>query len=210
MAAAQWIKVLDTVANFAPVVVQFFSGRGAPPSSPSSAESGSPSPLDIRSSGGLSDVRGLEARLAGVVVAALKEAFDRDKARMDLERETIEAERSRAERALQAELRRQAADRQLVQLRLLAVFAGILFLVSGVLAAWITGMRAGPSAALLTAGWVLALGVLGCVFTGWQQVAVWASAPEPPPVGGSTLVSLAPWLMLGALAAVAASLLLAR
>lgn len=210
MAAAQWIKVLDTVANFAPVVVQFFSGRGTPPASQASAEPGVPSGLDIRTSGGLSDVRGLEARLAGVVVAALKEAFDRDKARMDLERETIEAERSRAERALQAELRRQAADRQLVQLRLLAVFAGILFLVSGVLAAWVPGMRTGLSSAMLTAGWALALGVLGCVFAGWQQVTVWASAPEPPPTGTSTLVALAPWLMLGALAAVAASLLLAQ
>ena len=210
MAAAQWIKVLDTVANFAPVVVQFFSGRGTPPPAPPSGAPGTPSPLDIRSSGGLADVRGLEARLAGVVVAALKEAFDRDKARMDLERETIEAERSRAERALQAELRRQAADRQLVQLRLLAVFSGILFLVSGVLAAWVTGMRTGLSSAMLTAGWVLALAVLGCVFSGWQQVTMWASAPEPPPTGNSTPVKVAPWLMLGALAAVAASLLLAR
>lgn len=210
MAAAQWIKVLDTVANFAPVVVQFFSGRGTPPPAQPSGTSGTPSPLDLRASGGLADVRGLEARLAGVVVAALKEAFDRDKARMDLERETIEAERSRAERALQAELRRQAADRQLVQLRLLAVFSGILFLVSGVLAAWVTGMRTGLSSAMLTAGWVLALAVLGCVFSGWQQVTMWASAPEPPPTGNSTPVKVAPWLMLGALAAVAASLLLAR
>jgi hypothetical protein len=209
MAAAQWIKVLDTVANYAPVVVQFFSGRGTPPPAQPSAESGRPSPLDVRAPG-LADVRGLEARLAGVVVAALKEAFDRDKARMELERETIEAERSRAERALQAELRRQAADRELVQLRLLAVFSGLLLLVSGVLAAWLTGMRTGPSAAMLTVGWALSLGVLGCVFAGWQQVTVWASATEPPPPGSSRLVKVAPWLMLGALAAVAASLLLAR
>jgi hypothetical protein len=210
MAAAQWIKVLDTVANFAPIVVQFFGGRGTPPSSQPSAEPGVPSSLDVRAPGGLSDVRGLEARLAGVVVAALKEAFDRDKARMDLERETIEAERARAERALQAELRRQAADRELVQLRMLAMFAGLLLLVSGVLAAWLPGMRIGLSSAMLSGGWALALAVLGCVFAGWQQVTVWASAPEPPPAGSSTLVKVAPWLMLGALAAVAASLLLAQ
>lgn len=209
MAAAQWMKVLDTVANLAPVVVQFFGGRTTPPPSPP-GEAGAPSSLDLRGSGGLADVRGLEARLAGVVVAALKEAFDRDKARMDLERETIEAERSRAERALQAELRRQAADRELVQLRLLAVFSGLLLLVSGVLAAWIGEMRAGVAAAALTVGWALALAVLGCVFAGWQQVTVWASATEPPPAGTSTLVKVAPWLMLAALAAVAASLLLAR
>ena len=33
----------------------------------------------------------LETRLAGVVVAALKEAFDRDRARMDLERTQMDA-----------------------------------------------------------------------------------------------------------------------
>jgi hypothetical protein len=209
MAAAQWIKVIDTVANLAPVVVQFFAGKNAPPPSSSPSESSTPASLDLRTQG-LADVKGLEARLAGVVVAALKEAFDRDKARMDLERETLEAERSRAERALQAELRRQAADRELVQLRLLALFSGVLLLVSGVLAAWVTGMRAGVSAAVLSVGWILALAVLGCVFAGWQQVTVWASAPEPPPAGSSALVKVAPWLMLGALAAVAASLLLAR
>jgi hypothetical protein len=210
MAAAQWIRVLDTVASLAPVVVQFFGGRPAPPPPPPTGEAGVPGALDLRAQGGLADVRGLEARLAGVVVAALKEAFDRDKARMDLERETLQAERSRAERALQAELRRQAADRELVQLRLLAVFSGFLLLVSGVLAAWVTGMRTGISSALLTVGWALALAVLGCVFAGWQQVTVWASATEPPPAGSSTLVKVAPWLMLGALAAVAASLLFAR
>src|SRR6187551_2655349 len=102
--------------------------------------------------GGGGPLAQLETRLAGVVVAALKEAFDRDKARMDLERATLEGERSRAERALAAELRRQAADRALAQLKLIAVFAGLVLLVSGVLAAWIGGMRVGAAAALLTVG----------------------------------------------------------
>ena len=51
---------------------------------------------------------GLEARLAGVVVAALKEAFDRDSKRLELEREQLETERQRAERALEARAARQA------------------------------------------------------------------------------------------------------
>ena len=84
----------------------------------------------------------LETRLAGVVVAALKEAFDRDKARMDLERETLEAERARAERALaggtSASGRRPRARRSC---KLIAMFAGCMLLVSGALAAWIGGMR---------------------------------------------------------------------
>src|SRR6185369_13315161 len=54
---------------------------------------------------------GLEARLAGVVVAALKEAFDRDTRRLDLERQQLEAERQRAERALRLELQRRRPRR---------------------------------------------------------------------------------------------------
>src|SRR5512140_370382 len=62
----------------------------------------------------------LETRLAGVVVAALKEAFDRDSRRLELEREQLEAERQRADRALRLELVRQAGDREIGRLRLLA------------------------------------------------------------------------------------------
>ena len=192
MGAAQWWKVLDTVSG---LVQLGTSARSSGSTDVSQAE----------------PPRGaLEARLAGVVVAALKEAFDRDKVRMDLERETLEAERARAERALQAELRRQAADRVLVQLRLIATFSGVLLLVSSVLAAWVTGMRGGIAVALLALGWAAALGALGCVFAAWQQVTVWASAPEPPPAGNSSTAAAAPWLLLASLMSVAASLLLAR
>src|SRR5690349_12578006 len=62
----------------------------------------------------------LEAPLTNVVVAALKEAFNRDQARMDLERAQLEEQRRRAEEAMRAELRRQAADREVGRLRLLA------------------------------------------------------------------------------------------
>lgn len=149
----------------------------------------------------------LEARLAGVVVAALKEAFDRDKARMDLERETLEVDRARAERALQAELRRQAADRTLTQLKLIAVFAGGLLFVSGALAALIPGIRDGAAAAVLGGSWAAALGTLGCVFAAWPQVSVWAegTSGEVRHQG----IALAPWLLLAALALGGASVLIA-
>src|ERR1041385_5184148 len=65
----------------------------------------------------------LEARLAGVVVAALKETFDRDSHRLELEKAQIEAERERNERMLRLELQRQAGDREIGRLRLLAVVA---------------------------------------------------------------------------------------
>jgi hypothetical protein len=188
MGAAQWLKILDTVGG----LVQLGASVRRPPDAAAAPVTGA-----------------IEQRLAGVVVAALKEAFDRDRARMELERETLESERARAERALQAELRRQAADRALAQLRLLAIFAGLVLLVSGVLAALIPPMRSGVAVAVLAVGWTLALAALGCVFAAWQQVSVWASAAEPPPAGSSSLASAAPWLFLISLACVAASLLLA-
>src|SRR4051812_26365329 len=93
-----WMRVVDAVTGIA----QFVGGRKA---APGGADSGVPA----------AGLGGLETRLAGVVVAALKEAFDRDRVRMDLERAQIEAERRRAEQALEAELRRQAAERALAQ-----------------------------------------------------------------------------------------------
>jgi hypothetical protein len=188
MAAGQWMKILGTVTTLAEMGARFRRPAG-----------------DLAQGGS-----SLEHRLAGVVVAALKEAFDRDRARMDLERETVEAERLRAERALQAELRRQAADRALNQIRLISIFGGLVLLVSGILAAWVVGMRAGAAAVMLSSGWALALATLGCAFAAWQQVTVWASATEPPPAGTSRLVAAAPWLLMGSLALVAASLMVAR
>ena len=61
----------------------------------------------------------LETHLAGVVVAALKEVFERDSRRLDLEREMAEAERQRAERAMRLELLRQAGEREVGRLRLM-------------------------------------------------------------------------------------------
>ena len=106
-----WLQLIDAglgVANFA-------RGRKAP-----SAPTATNEQLEAagRAPGGL------EARLAGVVVAALKEAFERDTRRLDLEREQLEAERERAERALRLELQRQAGDREIGRLRLLAGVAG--------------------------------------------------------------------------------------
>src|ERR671925_499033 len=105
MGVGQWMKVLDTVAG----LVRLTGSFRRPP------EEGVPTGLVNTTGAG--PLGQLEARLAGVVVAALKEAFDRDRARMDLERAQMEAERQRAEEALRAELRRHAADRVLGQLR---------------------------------------------------------------------------------------------
>jgi hypothetical protein len=150
----------------------------------------------------------LEARLAGVLVAALKEAFDRDSARLELERSQVDAERQRAEQALRAELQRQAADRALAHLRLIAMLAIGGWALSAALGAWLPGMRAPLPRVLLGLGWAAAFSSLGCAFAGWRTVLgssadITGAAVEP------RAAVVAPWLLLAALAFIGASLLFA-
>jgi hypothetical protein len=192
MGIANWMRVIDTVSGLARM-----GGRlraTLDPSYPQVPETAA---------------RGLETRLAGVVVAALKEAFDRDRARMELERSHIEEERRRAEEALAAELRRQTAERALGQLRLLALMALGMWMLSAALAVWLPGMRAGLPRGLLGAGWALAFATLGCTFAGSQAISLWTARPvnSAPPSGGAAAAG--PWLLLLALASTGASLLAA-
>ncbi len=203
MGIAEWMRVLDTVGGLAQLTGKL---RARAP------EEG------LQEGGGPGAGGPLEARLAGVVVAALKEAFDRDRQRMELERGQIEAERRRVEEALAAELQRQALERTLGQLRLLAVMAIAAWMLSAALAVALPGMRAGAPRALLAIGWVLSFATLGCVFSGWQRISAshetsgrqqisGASGAEASQAGAAA--SAAPWMLLAALAAIAASLLAA-
>src|SRR6266516_1719638 len=122
--ALPWLAVIDTLIDVANLAVSRKS-RSKTEGPDSSAVAGPA-------------LGHLETRLAGVVVAALKEAFDRDTRRLELEREQMEAERQRAERALRLELLRQAGDREIGRLRLMAGVAfaswiGTLFFSSRVL-----------------------------------------------------------------------------
>src|SRR5437762_10295629 len=100
---------------------------------------------------------GLETRLAGVVVAALKEAFDRDARRLDFEREQLEAERRRAERALRVESLRQAGDRELARLRFAAGIATVCWIVTLFLSVQLRG-GAPVARVALGIGWAFLLG----------------------------------------------------
>ena len=198
MGVGQWMRVLDTVSGLIQMSGRF--RRAEPDLQPPTAGGG---PLGQ-----------LETRLAGVVVAALKEAFDRDRARMDLERTQMEAERARAEEALRAELRRQASERALGQLRLIAVMAFALMMVSAALGVWLPGMRTTAPRILMGSGWTFAITALGCAFVGWQHVSAWTSAAGPGPGAAPDspdhpAASAAPWLLLGALALTGISLLTA-
>jgi hypothetical protein len=211
MGIAQWMRVLDTVSG----LVQMTGRMRRPPDDLASTGSGGP-------------LGQLETRLAGVVVAALKEAFDRDRARMDLERSQMEGERRRAEQALRAELQRQAAERSLGQLRLIAVMAFVVLMVSAALGVWLPGMRTNWPRLLMGGGWLAAISAVGCAFAAWQHVSSWtASGAASVPPGGQLgmptpeagiAVAVAPhhaaapaalWLLLSSLALTLAALLLA-
>jgi hypothetical protein len=196
MGFAQWMRVLDTLGGLVQLTGRARRGE---------VDSG------LQTTAGGGPLGQLEARLAGVVVAALKEAFDRDSARLELERSQVDAERRRAEAAFQAELRRQAADRALGQLRLVAVMAIGTWALSAALGVWLAGMREGLPRLLLGGGWLFAIGALGFTFAGWQQVSRWSAEPQSltSSLQQQGAAAVAPWLLLLALALTGASLLTA-
>src|SRR4051794_20190483 len=169
--------------------------RGDPPAAPPEAG------LTTTSGAGSALVGQIETRLTGVVVAALKEAFDRDHARLELERAHMEEERRRAEEALRLEMRRQAIERELARLRLLAGTALIGWIASIVTLVFHHGGVA--SHAVLATGWLLLLGALGAAFAAQGRVNTRAfDARDPIDAGGLPL-----WLLVAGLAATAISLL---
>src|SRR5688500_11331612 len=191
------IKAFDTIVLLREAARRF---RGSGP--PSTGEPGGmpvPSPPTALTGQ-------IEARLTGVVVAALKEAFDRDHARLELERAQLEEQRRRAEDALRAELRRQAADREVARLRLIAGTA---------LGGWIAAVamvvvRLDTSSALsrgLSAfGWLLLLAALGTAFMAQGNVS--ASVPgTSAPVEAGRQGAVALWLLIAGLACAAIALL---
>lgn len=199
MGFAQWMRVLDTISGLVQI--------GARMRRPTEGEAISSSSLAAPPAGS-GPLGQLEARLAGVVVAALKEAFDRDSARLELERSQIDAERRRAEEALQAEVRRQTAERLLGQLRLVAVMAIGVWALSAALGVWLPGMREDLPRLLLGGGWILALAALGCAFAGWQTISASTADLQASPSALSP-IALAPWMLLASVAFTGASLLAA-
>ena len=198
MGIAQWAGVLDTVGGLVQIARRFRQGTSE------GLSNAAPFP---GAAGGLGQI---EARLAGVVVAALKEAFDRDSARMELERSQLDAERKRAEEALRAELRRQAADRVLGQLRLVAVMAVSTWALSAALGVWMPGMREMIPRMLLGGGWAFALGALASAFTGWQYVSAQSADTSASAAAlQHPATSYAPWLLIAAVAMAGAGLLAA-
>ena len=155
----------------------------------------------------------LEARLAGIVVAALKEVFDRDSRRLELEREQMEAERQRAERLLRLELARQAGDREIGRLRLVAGVAVTSWIATLFLSTRLIGASLGVRLAL-GGGCVLLLAALASALVAQSRVADSLSRVDEANGGREALRSgtagrLSPWLIVIGLALVGVAVMLA-
>jgi hypothetical protein len=192
-----WLRIVDVVIGLTDIV----RGRKIPPPAQDLNEQ---LQFDQGRPGALGS---LETRLAGVVVAALKEAFDRDTRRLELERHALEAERERAERTLRLELRRQAGDREIGRLRLLAGVAvaswiGTLFFSMRLLSGGI-----GPRLSLGGA-WLLLLLAFAAAFIGQSRVAESLAQSENRDLGSGTAGVMALWLIVSGLALVGLAVLL--
>lgn len=158
----------------------------------------------------------LEARLAGVAVAALKEAFDRDASRLQLEREHLEQERARAERLVKLDLLRQAGDREIARLRLLAGVAVGSWVGTLLLAARTLDGAAGART-LLGVGWLFLLAALSLSFAAQSRVGRTLALVDEARVAsmdvddltGGTAGALAPWLVVTGLAVIGFGVLIA-
>lgn len=194
-----WLQLIDAALG----VANFARGRKARTDEPlQQLEAGSRAPA------------ALEARLASVVVAALKEAFDRDTRRLELEREQAAAERERAERALRLELQRQAADREIGRLRLLAGVAVASWIGTLYFSSRLIGGGVGPRV-MLAGGWVLLLAAFASAFTAQSKVAATLDAlARDEGLGSSRSMSsgaagaLALWLIVGGLALIGLAVLI--
>jgi hypothetical protein len=194
--AVPWMRILDTVLGISDIA------RSRKPRSPAAVLDDPQQQLEA----GTRALGGLEARLAGVVVAALKEAFDRDSHRLNLEREQLAAERERAERAMRLELRRQAADREIGRLRLLSGIAVASWIGTLFFSARLIGGPTGARVAL-GAGWLLLLLAFASAFTGQSRVAEAATRAEDGPVDSGLGGALAVWMIVLGLGLIALAVL---
>jgi hypothetical protein len=149
----------------------------------------------------------LEARLTNVVVAALKEAFDRDHARLEFERAQMEEQRRRAEEALRLEMRRQAIDREVGRLRLLAGAALVGWVASLVMLVTRAGDLPLASRLVLGGGWILLLASIAAAFTAQARIGADATSAAGS-MGGPGVAAAALWLLMAGLALCGLSILL--
>ncbi len=154
----------------------------------------------------------LEARLAGVLVSALKEAFDRDRAHLEMEREHIEHERRRADELMRLEILRQAGERELAGIRSSIVVTLVIWITSVLFMMFQRGALGVAGVVLLAIGWALLLAALATSFALYRHVAAALGGGPGQPADAARvaphgLAPVVPWLIVAGLACTAASLL---
>jgi hypothetical protein len=201
--AVPWFRLLDAALG----LNDLFRARKPRASDTAFLESGPLAPGQA--------LHGLESRLASVVVAALKETFDRDSKRLELERQQLEIQRVRAERALRLELVRQAADREIARLRFMTGTSAAIFIATLFFATRYAGPTAGTTLTrvLLGLAWLLLLAAIGSSLAEQSRHAriLDRVALEPDLIDETVLPgrsALAPWSMIGGLALVALTALI--
>ena len=193
MALGTWLRAMSAVSTVAEATKYFRSANA---------------PVD-QTPAGTDPVGPLEARLASVLVAAIREAFDRDRARFDLEQDFHDAEAVRRERALRLEWIRQTGTRGVTHATHLALLSIAVWVASVAVAGWLSPL-ANSTKIVLGLGWVGLSVAVAAAFVTYQQLTTWlaqgvssadpngtsapSSASREPPV--STAQTALPWLFL--------------
>jgi hypothetical protein len=150
----------------------------------------------------------METRLAAAAVAAIKEAFDRDSARLQLERERAADDERRLAAAARAEASRQSGERRIAEHRMHAAIAVAAWIASVLFAATWRDDLGPASRVLLGAGWLLLLFALAACFTATSRLLAWLDdRPDGPPPAAAPGATSIRWLLVLGLACTGAAVL---
>jgi hypothetical protein len=199
------LKAFDAAVALRDAAMRF-KGGPPPPADPGRAIDAGATGTGLQSTVATGLANQVEARLTNVVVAALKEAFDRDHARLELERSQLDEQRRRAEEAMRMELRRQAAERELGRLRLLAGAALVGWIAAVALLLVRLGTASIASRAIMAAAWLMLLGSFGAGLSAQGRIGADVPAGERG-VGHDPAATLALGLLIAGLALAPVSLL---
>ncbi len=206
---AKILRVAETFANFGQAAARFRARDEAP--TPEIEDPPRTSPQDLTAGNRLFGQ--LEARLAGVLVSALKEAFDRDRAHLEMEREQIEHERKRADELMRLELLRQAGEREVANIRSGIVITLVVW-VTSVLFMMLHHGTGVVTTVLLAVGWALLFAALAVSFAAYRHVSglllrAGRDTLDAASLGRHPLLPAVPWLIVLGLACTAAGMLVA-
>jgi hypothetical protein len=155
------------------------------------------------------DLGQIETRLAAAAVAAIKEAFDRDSARLQLERDRAAEEERRLAQIARAASLRQSGERQLAEYRMHAGIAVAIWIASAWFVMFWRGQVAMTPRVLLGAGWLFLLAALAASFAATSRILVWLDdMPDASRLSAQPGAYAIRWLLVAGFACTATALLL--